>query len=374
MYARTVSRAIGHGGQGAWLYTGATMKFGTFHLFQKPPGRSDSDVFAAELDQIEAAEELGFDGVWLAEHHFQWYGIGTDLMQIGAWVAARTERVRIGTAIVTLPFHDPLRLAEQAATLDIMSGGRLDFGVGRGYQATEFAGFGVPMDESRERFNECVEILLRAWTEESFSYDGQFRQVRDVSVLPKPVQEPHPPIYVASWMTPETIRYAAERGFPIISPAGLAADQIKTNYQLYRESLELAGRTGDADLPALVHVYVDDSDDRAKEIGADHARRYGASLTTLGSPSAKGGELPSGYGTYDSFEKGARRETRQELMLFGSPDTVARRVEWLRDELGVNYVLCWMNMGGLEPERVQHSMGLFAREVMPRFRAVGSTL
>ena len=351
------------------------MKFGTFHLFQKPPGRSDSDVFAAELAQIESAEALGFDGVWLAEHHFQWYGIGTDLMQIGAWVAARTERVRIGTAIVTLPFHDPLRLAEQAATLDIMSGGRLDLGVGRGYQATEFAGFGVPMDESRARFDECIEILIRAWTEESFSYDGRFTQVQDVSVLPKPLQAPHPPIYVASWMTPETIRYAAERGYPIISPAGLAADQIKTNYQLYRETLELAGRPGDADLPALVHVYVDDSDERAKEIGADYSRRYGASLATLGSPSAKDGELPAGYSTYDGFEMGAQvRETRQELKLFGSPETVARRIEWLRDELGVNYVLCWMNMGGLDPELVQRSMGLFAREVMPRFRTVGSTL
>jgi alkanesulfonate monooxygenase SsuD/methylene tetrahydromethanopterin reductase-like flavin-dependent oxidoreductase (luciferase family) len=212
------------------------MKFGTFHLFQKAPGSSDADVFTAELDQIEKAEELGFDGVWLAEHHFQWYGIGTDLMQLGAWVAARTKRVRIGTAIVTLPFHNPLRLAEQAATLDIISGGRLDLGVGRGYQAVEFAGFDVSMDESRARFNECVEILIRAWTEESFSYDGAFTKVHDVSILPKPLQQPHPPIYVASWMTPETIRYAAERGYPILAPAGLAADQVKTNYQLYHEA------------------------------------------------------------------------------------------------------------------------------------------
>ncbi|MEX0683085.1 MAG: LLM class flavin-dependent oxidoreductase [Dehalococcoidia bacterium] len=352
------------------------MKFGTFHLFQKPPGWSDADVFKAELDQIEKAEELGFDGVWLAEHHFQWYGIGTDLMQLGAWAAARTERVRIGTAIVTLPFHNPVRLAEQAATLDIISGGRLDFGVGRGYQAAEFAGFNVSMDESRGRFNECVEILVRAWTEDSFSYDGQYTQVHDVSVLPKPLQKPHPPIYVASWMTPETVRYAAEHGYPIMSPAGLAADQIKTNHQLYREALEIGGRSASGiDLPALVHVYVDESEDRAKEVGVEYSRRYGASLTTLGSPAAKGAELPTGYETYQGFEQGRHlRETRQELMLFGSPDTVARRVEWLREELGVNYALCWMNMGGLEHERVLRSMQLFAREVMPRFRPVESTL
>src|SRR5207249_11442978 len=148
------------------------MKFGTFHLFQKPPGWGDEDVFRAELEQIEKAEELGFDAVWLAAHHFQWYGIATDLMVIAGWVAARTQRVRIGTAIVVLPFHNPVRLAEQAATIDIMSGGRLDFGVGRGYQAAEYAGFGISMDESRARFNERPADVVHAWTEESFSSDG----------------------------------------------------------------------------------------------------------------------------------------------------------------------------------------------------------
>src|SRR5438132_704262 len=249
------------------------MKFGTFHLFQKPPGWGDEDVFRAELEQIEKAEDLGFDAAWLAEHHFQWYGIATDLMVIAGWVAARTQRVRIGTAIVVLPFHNPVRLAEQAATIDIMSGGRLDFGVGRGYQAAEYAGFGISMDESRARFNEGMEVVLKAWTEETFSYDGVYTKINEVSVLPKPVQKPHPPVYVASWMTPETIKYAAERGFPILAPAGLASDQIK----------------------------------------------------------------------------------------------------WMHEELGVRYVMCWMNMGGLEADKVLRSMQLFASEVMPRFKTVEAT-
>src|SRR2546427_8179204 len=147
------------------------MKFGTFHLFQKPPGWDDEDVFRAELEQIEKAEELGFDAVWLAEHHFQWYGIATDLMVIAGWVAARTQRVRIGTAIVVLPFHNPVRLAEQAATIDVMSGGRLDFGVGRGYQAAEDAGFGLSVDESRARFNESMEGLLQGRTERTLRHE-----------------------------------------------------------------------------------------------------------------------------------------------------------------------------------------------------------
>ncbi|MDO8616478.1 MAG: LLM class flavin-dependent oxidoreductase [Dehalococcoidia bacterium] len=349
------------------------MKFGTFHLFQKPAGWTDEGVFRAELEQIQKAEELGFDAVWLAEHHFQWYGIATDLMQIGAWVAARTERVRIGTAVVVLPFHNPLRLAEQAATLDLLSGGRLDLGVGRGYQAAEYSGFNISMDESRARFAECVEVLVKAWTQETFSHEGKYTQVRDVSVLPKPAQKPHPPIYVASWMTPETIRFAAERGFPIMSPAGLAADQIKTNYQLYAETLESLGRDASGlELPALIHIYVDENDERARRTGMEHARRYGASLATLGTSVQPDGELSSEYQHYKQFADAgaALRETRQELMLFGNPDSVAHKLKWVRDELGVRYVMCWMNMGGLEPERVLTSMRLFAEEVIPRFRTV----
>jgi alkanesulfonate monooxygenase SsuD/methylene tetrahydromethanopterin reductase-like flavin-dependent oxidoreductase (luciferase family) len=229
------------------------------------------------------------------------------------------------------------------------------------------------MDESRARFAEGMDVLLKAWTEDTFSYDGRFVQAHDLSVLPKPVQKPHPPIYIASWMTPETIRYAAERGFPIMSPAGLAADQIKTNYQLYRETLEMKGRdASNLELPALVHIYVDENEDRARETGMEHSMRYGASLTTLGTPVQPGGKLSRDYEHYRDFGAPgpALRETRQELMLFGNPDTVARKIRWIRDEMGANYVLCWMNMGGLEPERVLRSMRLFAEEVIPRFRRV----
>jgi len=351
------------------------MKFGTFHLFQKPPGWSDQDVFDSELEQIERSEALGFDGVWLAEHHFQWYGIATDLMVLAGWVAARTSRVRIGTAIVVLPFHNPIRLAEQAATIDLISGGRLDFGVGRGYQAAEYSGFGLSMDESKARFAECMEIILKAWTEETFSYDGKYTTVEDVTVLPRPVQQPHPPVYVASWMTPETIRYAAEHGFPILAPAGLASDQIKTNYQLYRDTLRSLGKSAAGlDLPALVHIYVDENDERGWSTGVEHSMRYGASLVTLGTPVQKGGKLSREYEGYREFGEAGRviKENRQELMLFGNPDTVAKRIEWMRDELGVNYIMCWMNMGGLSQAKVLRSMQLFAEEVMPRFPAVGA--
>ena len=218
------------------------MKFGTFHLFQKPPGWGDADVFSAELEQIEKAEELGFDAVWLAEHHFQWYGIATDLMVIAGWVAARTQRVRIGTAIVVLPFHNPVRLAEQTATIDLMSGGRLDFGVGRGYQAAEYAGFGLSMDESRASFNECMEVLLKAWTEETFSYDGQYTKVNDVTVLPKPVQKPHPPVLVGGGL-PDGARRALAYGDGWMPHAKRPTYRLLDKLAEYREMEKAARRT-----------------------------------------------------------------------------------------------------------------------------------
>jgi alkanesulfonate monooxygenase SsuD/methylene tetrahydromethanopterin reductase-like flavin-dependent oxidoreductase (luciferase family) len=172
-------------------------------------------------------------------------------------------------------------------------------------------------------------------------------------------------------MTPETIRYAAERGWPILAPAGLASDQIKTNYQLYRETLQSLGRdASNLELPALVHIYVDDNDERGRQLGMEHSMRYGASLVTLGTPQQKSGALSKDFEHYKEFGEAGRvvRENRQELMLFGNPDSVARKIKWMRDELGVRYVMCWMNMGGLEHEKVLRSMQLFASEVMPRFK------
>src|SRR5438093_10971015 len=175
------------------------MKFGTFHLFQKPPGWDDEDVFRAELGQIERAEELGFDAVWLAEHHFQWYGIATDLMVIAGWVAARTQRVRIGTAIVVLPFHNPVLLAEQAATIDLLSGGRLDFGIGKGYRYNEFAGFATPMEEADARFDESLEVMRKAWTSDRpWSHRRTYWQFDSVVVEPPTAQKPHPTLWMGA--------------------------------------------------------------------------------------------------------------------------------------------------------------------------------
>src|SRR4029450_11661504 len=158
------------------------MRFGTFFFFQAAPGLSHAEVVHRELEQMEWTEELGFDQIWLTEHHFIDYGLSVDPAALAAAAASRTRRIRIGLAAAILPFHHPLRLPEQMALVDIISNGRLDVGVGRGNRPAEFRGYRVPQEESRERFDEAVEIMQRAWTEERFSYDGRFFKVPDVSV------------------------------------------------------------------------------------------------------------------------------------------------------------------------------------------------
>ena len=159
------------------------LRFGTFFFFQAAPGQRHDDIIRNELTQVEWSEELGFDEVWFTEHHFIDYGLSVDPATLASAAAARTRRVRIGLAAAILPFHHPLRLAEQMALVDIISEGRLDVGVGRGNRPAEFAGYRVPQQESRERFDETVDVIQRAWTEERFSYRGRFFTFDDVRVI-----------------------------------------------------------------------------------------------------------------------------------------------------------------------------------------------
>src|SRR6266496_2333508 len=212
------------------------MKFGTFYFFQAPPGQRHADIIRRELEQIEWTEELGFDEIWLTEHHFINYGLSVDPATLAAAAASRTQRIRIGLAAAILPFHHPLRLAEQMALVDIISNGRLDVGVGRGNRPAEFRGYRVPQEESRERFDEAVEIMQRAWTEDRFSFDGRFFQVPEVSVIPKPMQRPHPPLYQVC-VTKDGIENTALRGWPMLNSVLFGpVSQLVANRDTYVET------------------------------------------------------------------------------------------------------------------------------------------
>src|SRR6266542_6781895 len=173
------------------------MKFGTQNLLSIRDWQTPAEVYGHALAECKLADELGFDTVWLAEHHFSAYGICPSLAVLAAAVARETSRVRIGTAVVIAPFAHPVRIAEEWAMIDILSVGRLAFGLGRGYQPKEFVGLSISMEKTRERFDESLEVIRRAWTQERCSFEGEFFQVRDLCVLPKPVQKPHPPLWTA---------------------------------------------------------------------------------------------------------------------------------------------------------------------------------
>ena len=346
------------------------MKFAVFALFEEPGVNSPKTVFSKVLEQAEAAEGLGYEGIWLAEHHFTSYGILASPAVIGAAIAERTRRLRIGTAVSILPFHDPRRIAEDYAILDVLSDGRVDFGVGRGYQPAEFASFGISMDESRARFNEALAIIEGLWTTDNFSYDGEFWQVDDLTLYAKPIQQPTPPIWLAA-VSPDSFQLAAKAGRQILTaPQITPLSKVREGYVAYREAAQEAGYdVTNLTLPMQRMVYVSDDADAAIREPAEHVMWYqerNAARMATSKSDAK---------DYDFYKKAQNNlanveydeMVRSGALLFGTPDDAIRQIKMLREEVDLNYLICWMNVGGLDQELVLKSMEIFARDVMPEF-------
>src|SRR5437868_5736931 len=217
------------------------MRFG---LFGSAAARRANSSEATEFDSSEGfrdfidynveAEALGFHGTFVVEHHFTGYGQVSATINLLTWLGARTSTLRLGTAVIVLPWHNPVLLAEQAATLDLLSGGRLDFGIGKGYRYNEFAGFCVDMDEADARFNECLDVIVKAWTSnEPFSHRGHYWRFDNIVVEPPTAQRPHPPIWMGAG-SESSVRQVAERGYNLLlgqyaSPADVAARSPPTN-------------------------------------------------------------------------------------------------------------------------------------------------
>jgi alkanesulfonate monooxygenase SsuD/methylene tetrahydromethanopterin reductase-like flavin-dependent oxidoreductase (luciferase family) len=353
------------------------MKFGTYFFLQAPPGHRHPDIIRNELDQMVLSEALGFDEVWLTEHHFIDYGLSVDPATLASAVASRTSRVRIGLAAAILPFHEPIRFAEQMALVDIISNGRLDVGVGRGNRPSEFSGYRVPQVESRERFDEAVQIMIRAWTEERVTYDGRFFQIPGVRVIPKPLQQPHPPVYQVC-VSPDSIEGTALRGWPMLNSILFGPlDQLVATRDRYVTTLQKAGRSP-AEIQALLahwgvsrQIYVAPTDAQALAETRDAEMWYQESFRKFVIPSPIEDSHPTLQPGFRAMAERLSKITWEglvaETLAFGSPETVARHIEAMR-QMGIGQVLCWMNFGGLAQDKVRRSMELFAREVMPRFR------
>lgn len=339
------------------------MDIGLFTEFQSPPGMDEAQAFDESLAQMTAAEALGFDTVWLAEIHFQkGRSVLSSPLVIATAIAARTRRVRIGIAVQILPLAHPLHLAEDVATVDHLSKGRLDFGVGRSGLPEHYEGFNVHHSESRERFNETLAILVKAWTEDRFTHEGKYFQYRNVCVTPKPFQKPHPPLRVAA-TTHETYAMVGRMGMPIfIAVRTTPISDLERFIGGYHEGWRGAGHPGRGHVSLIVPVYLTEDGRRAGEEAEASTMHFFRSIAEALSRGPRGEEAARlGRMTYE--------EILEELVVYGSPDAVTKRLLDLRESLGYSSLSVWMNVGGRIPhDRVLGSMRLFAERVIPRLR------
>ncbi len=329
------------------------MRVGVLQFFSWPDRRVPlPEVYQRALARIDVMERTGYDAVWLAEHHFTSYSVCPSVHVMGTHIAARTQRLRIGTAVTLAVFYNPLRIAEEIALLDVLSGGRVNWGAGRGFDPTEFAAFDVPIDESQERFREAVEIVLAAWSQERVSFDGRYHRFKDVEVVPKPLQRPHPPTWVAA-TSPGAIAWAAERGHSILMDPHSSHAEIARKRDAYRVALEqhgfsIAGRT----LPMARLVAVAASDAEAEEVARRGARwTVGAYVN----PKQLGAFRPGGAGAH---EMDPIEHYLNGVVIHGSPARVVDEIQRLKSEMFLDYLL-------LAPLS-ERSFQLFTDEVLPR--------
>ena len=342
-----------------------------FGLIMVPQVRGDDpEPFDKLSEQIEYAEELGFDTIWLTEHHFSAYGRAS-VPALAGHAIARTSRIRISTAVVVLPFHHPLQVAEDWATLDHLSKGRVDVGIGRGNQPAEFQGFDVSMDEAEQRFSESLDIIRKAWTEESFSYDGRFWKIPERCVLPKPYTDPHPPLWQAA-LSDYTIKKIMDRGINgLIGPYLCPYETLKTTYfDAWHRLRAEAGRT-DLKMAHNEFVYVGESDAQVKADIKDYVMWYIRTAAKIWGERDRS-KVSEQYANYNDvlewLDVVPFDEVYDDLGMFGTPDRVAEKVRWMRDEGGVEQLIAFTWFGGFEQEKALRNMELFATEVMPQFK------
>jgi alkanesulfonate monooxygenase SsuD/methylene tetrahydromethanopterin reductase-like flavin-dependent oxidoreductase (luciferase family) len=352
------------------------MRFSTFHLFNQAPGESFADVYAREVEIIEYLERAGFDGVWIAEHHFRDYGTCPNPLSMLAYLAGRTEKLLLGTAIVVLPLHDPKRVVEETALVDLVSSGRVRLGVGRGYQAAEFDAFGLQLSEARERFDECLDIIERAWSGDSAAYQGNFYEVADVHITPEPVQSPHPPIWVAA-VSPETVERYAARGLPVmIDPTATFRNAIKAAETWHRT---VPSDRADSPLCISRFVHVAESDEaaRAEIAELDHRADPSRFIREENAPIDRAtGKMARGFEFWErQYMKGAKvdadfRWENQELA--GSPERVISQIQQL-ETAGFGEVICdFGNTRQLTVDESKRAIDRFASQVLPAFKTVAT--
>jgi len=310
-----------------------------------------NSVYETALERFSIMDQTGYDAVWLAEHHFSSFSVCPSVHMMGTMAAARTKRLRIGMAVSLAPFYNPLRLAEEVALLDVLSGGRVNWGAGRGFERSEFAAFGIPGEESAPRFHETVDIVLKAWTNQRLTYRGKYFQYEDVEVLPKPFQTPHPPTWMAASSNP-AIDWAAGQGYSILmDPHASRTDLIRKRRHYAAKLIEAgysdAGRT----IPMSRLIAVDETEEKARAV----AKRV-AEWT-----------IASYVGNKDSVRQGPARDFGgkdpvdfylEDVMIHGSPKSVVDQIQSFAGDIGMTYLMAAPMSG--------RSFRLLTDKVLPR--------
>ena len=340
------------------------MEFGVFYQLPCAVEQTPAARIQDTIAQCKLADELGFDSAWLAELHFNpRFSVLSAPLMIASAVAQATKRIRIGNAISLLPLHQPVRLAEEVATLDVLSNGRAIFGVGRGSMPTHFAGYGIDQEEGRDRFIEGLELVLGSWAQDDFAYKGKFYQSYGYSITPKPIQEPHPPVYVAA-NSPDTFGIVGQLGHSIlVAPTIVTTQGALTGLASYRAELAENGHD-ESKLRVNVNVpmQVAATEEEARAGFTKTIDNYLGTLRDIGR--ARGASKGSSRADDLTAES-----VMEEFAAVGTPDQVSAKLDQLKDMYGPQEFMCWFNIGGMLPHaEVESSMRLFAKEVMPRFQ------
>ena len=347
------------------------MKFGLFHSVQLPDPTQQQRYYQEALDQVLWAEELGYESVWLTEHHFTRHGIISASLAVLAYLAGLTSRIRLATAVTVLPFHNPVQLAEQTATVDLLSNGRLDLGVGRGYQWGEFHRLNLSMAEADRRFDESMQVLKQAWTEdEPFDHQGEFWTFNDMTVHPKPVQAPHPPVWVAA-SSPASMDRIVQRQWNLLIGQGLTAQQVGEQIAYFRQASEAAGAFDASRVKVARAMHTAPTAAQARRDAETPFLWFKQTADEVSTPPDRRIDLlPENFARYRRrFAAEAAfdyQNMTDQVILFGEPDQVAERVDTLR-QMGVDSLILFVNFGGIDSSKVKDSLELFAAKVMPQF-------
>jgi natural product biosynthesis luciferase-like monooxygenase protein len=350
------------------------MKFGLCYIpdYHAEYSGSWSDWYEGMIAEVRLADALGFDSAWFAEHRVPGFAFGSPALFIAA-CARETQRIRLGASVSLLPLNNPVRTAEDYAMADVLSRGRLDFGVGRGLYKYDYDVANVPMDESRERFNENLAIIRRLWTEESVTYHGRWTKVDGHTLGPRPVQRPSPPIFIAAVRTTETYRWAGENGFSILTAPFFFPDHHEQQglLDVWKDALRTHGHDpASKQIMAVYHMYCAETDAEVAQYADAALARYQA-FTKATDLSRQAYRDPVAYKDWQGFFENRESITLEQMKatraVIGRPEECIAKVAMLVERFGLTQIAFEVNYGALPHDRVMQSMRLFAERVMPHF-------